>query len=64
MNLVTVGDRTKALQLVGGGSPAQDRLLLSLAQQTTWTRNQRALVERMLSERTHQRDQTHRATAG
>ena len=48
MHLVTLHDKQTALGLVGLGSPAQDRLLLSLAQQTTWTHNQRVLVERLV----------------
>lgn len=51
MSLVTLGDKAKALQMVGLGSTAQDRLLLSLAQRTTWTHNQRDLVDRMWTER-------------
>lgn len=51
MSLVTLGDRAKALALVGIHSVAQNRLLLSLAQQTTWTHNQRALVEQLWMER-------------
>lgn len=51
MSLVTLDDKHRALQLIGGGSPAQDRLLLSLAQRTTWTHNQRALVEKLVRER-------------
>ena len=48
MSLVTLGDKQTTLGLVGRGSPAQDRLLLSLAQRTTWTHNQRTLVERLV----------------
>lgn len=51
MSLVTLGDKAKALQMVGLGSGSQDRLLLSLAQQTMWTHNQRSLVDRMWDER-------------
>jgi hypothetical protein len=48
MRLVTLADKQTVLRLVGRGSPAQDRLLLSLAQQTTWTHNQQILVERLV----------------
>ena len=51
MSLVTLSDKRGALALVGSGSPAQDRLLLSLAQQTTWTHNQRELVEKIWAAR-------------
>ena len=47
MSLVTLADKQLVLGLIGAGSPAQDRLLLSLAHRTTWTSNQRDLVERM-----------------
>lgn len=50
MSLVTLDDKKRVLAMVGTGSPAQDRLLRSLAQQTTWTDNQRALTERMRRE--------------
>lgn len=51
MSLVTLGDKAKALQMVGLGSVSQDLLLFSLAQQTMWTHNQRSLVDRMWNER-------------
>ena len=51
MSLVTLEDKQRALHLVGGGSPAQDRLLLSLATRTTWTHHQRALVDKIMRER-------------
>lgn len=51
MSLVTLGDKAKAMQMVGLGSASHDRLLLSLAQQTMWTHNQRSLVDRMWRER-------------
>ena len=47
MSLVTLEDKQRALALIDGRSPAKDRQLLSLAQQTAWTSNQRALVERL-----------------
>ena len=55
MSLVTLGDKAKALQMVGLGSGSQDRLLLSLAQQTMWTHNQRSLVDRMWREQQQKR---------
>ena len=55
MSFVTLGDKAKALQMVGLGSGSQDRLLLSLAQQTMWTHNQRSLVDRMWRERQRKR---------
>lgn len=51
MSLVTLGDKAKALQMMGGSSNRRDRLLLSLAGQTTWTDKQRELVEKMWAER-------------
>lgn len=66
MSLVTIEDAVKAYGMVGGGSSQQDKLLLSLARQTTWTHQQRALVERLWTERgrsVSQPPHTNRATA-
>lgn len=51
MSLVTTGDQAKALVMVGSGSRAQDRLLLSLANKLSWTPAQRKLIGRMWMER-------------
>lgn len=56
MSLVTLGDKAKALQMVGCGSASQDRMFLSLAQQTTWTHNQRSLVDRMWHEQQQKKE--------
>jgi len=51
MSVVTLGDRAKALELLGSGSGKRDALLLSLARQLSWTDRQRKLVETIWRER-------------
>lgn len=51
MSLVTLGDKAKALSMVGSGWTKKDRMLLSLSRQTTWTEAMRELIEKMWNER-------------
>lgn len=54
MRLVTLSDRLAVLRMIENGNgplSRRDRTLFSLANQTTWTAAQRALVARMLNER-------------
>ena len=54
MSLVTLGDRITVLRMIRNGNgplSRRDRTLFSLARCTTWTDEQRTLVQRMLDER-------------
>lgn len=56
MSLVTLGDRAKALQMLGSGSARRDRMLLSLAGQTSWTDGQRTVIELLWADRARRLD--------